>query len=154
MKKELEVYIDGACLGNPGQAAIGAVFYQDKKKIKEISKTIGRATNNIAEYSAFIEALKEASVLKADQIRVYTDSGLLFNQLTGNYRIKNEHLKSLFAEAKNLGQGFKRIEIKQIPREQNQAADQLASKAFKKRQAKMVAFPFFSGREESPSSKG
>lgn len=154
MKKELEIYIDGACLGNPGEAAVGAVFYQNKEKIKEISQTIGQATNNIAEYSAFIAALKEAVALKADKIKIYTDSGLLFNQVTGNYQIKNERLKLLFEEAKHLGQDFSLVEMKQIPREQNQVADELASKALKKRQAKMVAFPFFSGREESPSSKG
>ena len=141
MKDELQIYIDGACAGNPGEAAIGVIVKQNNKKIKEISKAIGPATNNIAEYSALVEALKEAALLKAEKIRIYTDSELLFKQITGQYKIKNENLKLLFEEAKGLAEKLKAVEIKQIPREQNSAADQVASKALKKRQAKMVAFP-------------
>ncbi len=157
MKRELEIYIDGACSGNPGEAAIGVLVQENSKRIKEISKTIGQGTNNIAEYSAFIAALKEAALLKADKIRIYTDSELLFKQSTGQYKIKNENLKLLFEEAKGLAEKFKAVEIKQIPREQNSAADQLASKALKKRQAKMVASvfqPIYDTGEESPSSRG
>lgn len=157
MKKELEIYIDGACIGNPGEAAIGVIVQEDSKRIKEISKTIGQGTNNIAEYGAFITALKEAALLKADKIRIYTDSELLFKQVTGQYKIKNENLKLLFEEAKRLAEKFKAVEVKHIPREQNSAADQLASKALKKRQVKMVASvftPIYNTGEESPSSRG
>ena len=129
MSRELEIFVDGACSGNPGEAAIGVVVLENKNKIKEISKSIGPATNNIAEYTALIYALQEGLILKADQVTVYTDSELVFNQVTGQYKIKNENLKLLLDQVQHLAQGFKRLDMKCIPREQNKDADKLAKKA-------------------------
>lgn len=151
--KTLEIFIDGACRGNPGPAAVGIVIQENGKVVKKISKSIGEATNNIAEYTALIYALKEAIALKAQQLKIYTDSELLYYQLTGTYQIKNENLKSLLDEAQALGKKFKHIEMKRIPREQNQEADKLATQAIKKEQTKVVASVFQAG-EESPSSAG
>ena len=74
MKSELEIYVDGACSGNPGLAGIGILIKKDQKVIKEISKPIGEATNNIAEYSALIYALQEAAILQEPQplVRVHS----------------------------------------------------------------------------------
>ncbi len=154
MSRELEIFVDGACSGNPGEAAIGVVVLENKNKIKEISKSIGPATNNIAEYTALIYALQEGLILKADQVTVYTDSELVFNQVTGQYKIKNENLKLLLDQVQHLAQGFKRLDMKCIPREQNKDADQLATKAINKKQAKMVASLFQYSEEESPGSEG
>src|SRR3989338_1483563 len=151
--KVLEIFTDGACRGNPGPAAVGIVIKENGKVIKRISKSIWEATNNIAEYTAFIYALKEAAALKAQQLKICTDSELLYYQLTGTYQIKNENLKALFEEAKVLGKKFKHVEIKRIPREQNQDADKLATQAIKKEQTKVVASVFHTG-EGSPSSAG
>ena len=154
MNGELEIFVDGACRGNPGLAAIGVVIHQDGKCIKTVAKSIGEATNNIAEYTALIYALQEALVLKADKVKIFTDSELVFNQLIGSYQIKNEKLKTLFDQVKHLVRGFKKIEIKNIPREKNKEADKLASDVLKKKQAKVVAPLFEYSGEESPSSKG
>ena len=152
MKGQLEIFIDGASKGNPGEASVGVVFKQDQKTIKEIAKPIGQATNNVAEYTALIYALKEAAVLKLQELKIYTDSGLLYNQLLWNYQVKNENIKTLFDQVAGLARGFKKIELKHIPREKNQEADKLASSVFKKKQAKMVAPAFYHVGEESPSS--
>jgi ribonuclease HI len=154
LNNPLEIYIDGACSGNPGEAAIGVVINRHSKKIKELSKAIGVATNNIAEYSALIYALQEALILKATQLKINTDSELLYNQVTGRYKVKNEHLKSLFEQVQHLAEGFQRIEIRHVLRKQNRDADKLASDALKRKQAKMVAPLFQNSGEESPSSKG
>ena len=154
MSRSLEIFVDGACSGNPGEAAIGVVILENQTKIKEISKAIGHGTNNIAEYTAFIYALQEALILKADNLKIFTDSELVFKQLTGQYVVKNANLKSLFDQVKHLTQGFKHIEIKNIPREQNKDADKLATQPLKQKQAKMVAPLLFHSGEESPGSEG
>mgnify|MGYP003395769463 CR=1 FL=1 len=74
----LEIFTDAARSGNPGPAGIGVVIFKDGQVIKRISKYIGLATNNLAEYTALVYALQEALVLKASEIKVSTDSELLF----------------------------------------------------------------------------
>ena len=138
----LEIHIDGASKGNPGPASVGVIIDQDGKRITEIAKSIGEATNNFAEYSALIVALEEAKNLKAEHLRVFTDSELLYHQLKGKYQIKSDNLKGLYKQANELAQGFKKIELKHIPREENSEADKLASSVFKKEQTKVVA-PLF-----------
>lgn len=149
-----EIYFDGACKGNPGPAAIGVVIFQAEKVIQEISEHIGEATNNIAEYSALIRALEEARALKARRIHFFTDSELVFKQVTGSYQVKNPTLQDLFAQVADLSKSFEGIEIKHIPRAQNAHADKLASSALKNKQAKVVAPLFKCSGEESPSSRG
>ena len=72
---KLILYSDGGAKRNPGPAAIGVVIYNSKGKIlKEISKYIGQATNNQAEYQALIVGLKEAKKLKANELKCFLDS--------------------------------------------------------------------------------
>ena len=137
--RELEIFVDGASRGNPGPSAIGVVIFENQKKVKEISKVIGEATNNIAEYRALLCALEEAKLLKASKVKIYTDSELMFYQLTGRYQVKSEHLKIFFDQAQKMGKGFQSVDIKNIPREKNQEADHLATQALKNKQVKMVA---------------
>ena len=151
---ELEIYIDGACRGNPGPASVGVVIYSAGQKIKEVAKEIGEGTNNIAEYSALLEALNEAKQLSGKRIKFYTDSELLAKQVTGQYKVKNEKIKLLFNQVAKLSREFEHIEIKHVPREQNKEADFLASEILKKKQAKVVAPLFHHSGEESPSSTG
>ena len=122
------------------------------KTIKEISRSIGDATNNIAEYTALIWALQEALVLKADEVFVKTDSELMCKQIIGEYKVKHEGIKPLFDQVGHLTKGFKRVEFKHVPREQNSEADKLARQGLKTSQDDR---PDAKGiREESPSSKG
>ena len=141
MSKSLEIFIDGACSGNPGMAAIGVVIKENAKVVKTLSLSIGKATNNIAEYTALIYALQEALILKADLIVLYTDSELIYHQIHGQYEVKNENIKLLFGQVQHLLSGFKKVEVKHIPRQQNKDTDRLAKRAIKKEQAQVVAFP-------------
>ncbi len=148
----LEIYTDGACSGNPGPAAIGVVIRNQQQIVKEISQSIGLATNNIAEYTALICGLQEALKLKADEVLVRTDSQLMYEQIMGNYKVKHENIRPLFEEVKKLIEGFRQVEFKHVPREQNKEADKLACQGLKTSQD---GHPGTKGiGEESPSSKG
>ncbi len=158
----LDIFTDGACSGNPGPAGIGVIIQENGKPIKTISRSIGSATNNIAEYAALIFGLQEALILQAESVRVSTDSELMFQQIRGRYKIKEPFLRVLFELCQPLIGGFKAFDIRYIPREKNKDADKLATQAIKKEQVKMVA-PTVSlceakrnkaVGEESPSSKG
>ncbi|HLD82517.1 MAG TPA: ribonuclease HI family protein [Candidatus Omnitrophota bacterium] len=128
---ELELYIDGASKGNPGPSGIGVVICRNGETVKNISSYIGKATNNFAEYTALIYGLQEAVVLKADSLKINTDSQLLYRQLKGIYRVKNPGILNLFNQARHLLSAFKEVSLKNIPREDNRGADKLATKAVK-----------------------
>jgi ribonuclease HI len=127
----LEIYIDGASKGNPGPSGIGIIIIKDGSVIREISRYIGPATNNIAEYSALICALQEGLLLKADALRIKSDSELLCRQLNRDYKVKSANIIGLYTQALRLLSGFKEVSIKHIPREQNSSADRLATQAVK-----------------------
>lgn len=131
--KSVELFIDGASQGNPGEAGIGIVVCHNGEVIKNFSKAIGIATNNVAEYYAFIYGLQEALILRAGEIIVNTDSELLARQLNQLYKVKNVMLKPLYEQARHLLTGFTRVKINHIPRQLNRGADKLATKAIKKK---------------------
>jgi len=153
LTKVIVTYSDGACSGNPGPAGVGVVLKENDKNIKEFSKYIGDATNNIAEYTALIYALQEALKERADVVNAFVDSELVYKQVIGEYKVKNEKIKQLHDQVLNLMEGFQQVNLRHVLREYNKEADNLASSAIKK-QAKMVAPLFENSEEESPSSKG
>lgn len=124
------IFSDGGARGNPGPAGIGAVLYnENKEKIAEISKYLGVATNNQAEYKALIEALKKAKELGAKNIAAFLDSELVVKQLNREYKVKNKDLAPLFLEVYNLSLSFSKISFTHVYREDNKEADKLANKA-------------------------
>ena len=132
-KSLVTVYTDGASRGNPGNAGIGVVLYDESgNELAKHKKYIGLQTNNIAEYTALIESLNllESRSLNDSKITFYSDSNLLVNQISGNFIIRNEGLRKLSLEfwriVKKLGMEF---EIIHIPREKNKVADKLANEA-------------------------
>ena len=134
----LDIYIDGASRGNPGNASIGVVICQGEHIVKNISRLIGTATNNVAEYSALICALEEALILKAGQLKIYTDSELLYKQIKGEYKVRHANIKPLYEQVVNLFRGFNSAEVFHIKRENNRGADKLANQSFKEVKHKKV----------------
>ena len=128
----LEIYIDGASKGNPGHSGVGIVIYRDGQVLKTISSYIGKATNNIAEYTALIYALEEALLLKAKSLKINTDSQLLARQINRVYKVKHDGLIGLYERAVHLLSGFEKVLVNHIPREKNSSADKLATEAIKK----------------------
>ena len=125
--------IDGAARGNPGPAAAAFVLEEDGEEIVECARKIGRATNNIAEYTALIDGLKEALQRRLEGLVIRTDSELLARQLTGEYRVRKKHLMPLASEAHVLLRRLDSWSIQHIPREENRRADSLCDKALRRR---------------------
>ncbi|MFH0772152.1 MAG: ribonuclease HI family protein [Candidatus Omnitrophota bacterium] len=131
--KKLLIYIDGASHGNPGPSGIGVIIGDEEgNTLGNISKFIGNATNNIAEYTALIYSLQEALILRADEVIIKTDSELLAKQLNGEYKVRDAGLKPLYEQVLHLSGGFRKFEIRHIDRSDNKDADRLADKAIKK----------------------
>lgn len=123
---------DGASLGNPGLAAIGATIKDEQGRlVASVSQRIGRTTNNQAEYRAVIAALEEAAKLGATEVNVYLDSELIVRQINGKYRVKKPALKPLYQQVKQLQSKLESLTITCIPRQQNKEAHNLAHSALK-----------------------
>ena len=128
--ERLIIYTDGASKGNPGPSAVGAVIKDGQGKvISRISRSIGHATNNQAEYRAIIAALEEATRLGAGKVDVKSDSELVVKQLKGRYRVKKATLRPLYQKVVQLIGSLEAFTITHIPRTQNREADRLANKA-------------------------
>jgi ribonuclease HI len=139
---KLTVHTDGASRGNPGDAGIGVVIEaEDGSVVREISQYIGKATNNVAEYTALIAGLRAAAELGATDVEVCTDSELMAHQVNGVYRVKSFDLQPLYAEAMSLLRGFRAYRVGHVYREANSRADGLASQAAKRRNGKPTAKP-------------
>ncbi len=134
---QLIINIDGGSRGNPGPGASGCVI-KDKSgtMLKSEGLFFKECTNNQAEFNALKLALKNAKELGGDELFIRADSQLLVKQYLGEYKIKNPQLQMLMSEIRNLAAGFKKINIKHVPREQNKEADlicnQTMDKALKK----------------------
>jgi ribonuclease HI len=121
--------VDGAARGNPGPAGAGAVIADENGAVvKEMSRYLGRTTNNVAEYEALLMGLEALLVLGRKHIKVQSDSQLLVRQLNGQYRVKDEKLTLLFQRAKSLLSQFPTCRILHVPRELNRLADRLANR--------------------------
>ncbi len=135
--KKIIIYTDGGSRGNPGSAAAGVVFCNEKgQSIKQYSEYLGdNLTNNEAEYGAIIFALKKFKAVfgkklaKNSEIEIRSDSELLVKQLNGKYKILDSKIQRLFLEVWNLRFDFEKIRFRRIPREKNTEADRLANEA-------------------------
>jgi ribonuclease HI len=123
------LFFDGACRGNPGPMAIGAVLLENGIKVKEVSENIGRGTNNIAEWNALIEGLKLAISHGCRELEVKGDSQLVIRQISGKYQVKSENLIPLYNQARKLCVKFDKINFKWVEREHNSYTDGLSNKA-------------------------
>ena len=98
---KLLIRVDGSCIPNPGNMAIGIVIYRDGELWKKINELIGVGTNNIAEYCAVIRGLEEIKDLSADSIEFYCDSQLVVKQLNGQFKVKNKKIIPLYEKNRN-----------------------------------------------------
>jgi len=135
--KKIIIYTDGGSRGNPGPAAIGILFCNEKsQEIKQYSDYLGdNFTNNEAEYQAVIFGLKKFKALfgkklaKNSEIEIRSDSELLVKQLKAQYKVLDSKIQKLFLEIWNLQFDFQKIKFKLIPREKNKEADRLVNEA-------------------------
>lgn len=135
----LSIFTDGGSKGNPGAAAIGIVCYDsNKKELFRYRKDIGIATNNEAEYEAVITALRlvkenynglrEALSEPVKGLNFNCDSQLVVRQLSGEYKIKTDHIRELVSRVSALESELDiPITYTHIPRELNKLADALVN---------------------------
>jgi len=132
----LFVFTDGGARGNPGPAAIGVFITNEKgEELTSIGKKIGNATNNVAEYSAILEALSWILENKnkfgsSFKVSLFMDSELAYSQIAGIYKIKNNVLAELLFKIKTKEQELGvPIAYSHIRREKNKKADKLVNLA-------------------------
>lgn len=137
MKEQLQVFADGGARGNPGPAATGFVVKDSSGKIiHQQGKFIGKATNNVAEYQAVIEALKwiQSSIqYSVSSIQFFLDSKLIVNQLNGLFKVKEIKMRNLIIKVRQLEREVGgNVSYQTIPREKNSLADGLVNRAIDK----------------------
>lgn len=129
---KLKIFTDGGARGNPGPAAIGVLVCNEQGEILlEHSEAIGEATNNMAEYRALIEGMKQALKLGADELECCLDSELVVKQLRGEYKLKNYQMQKLFDEVSQIAKHFRHLSYAHLRREEDgmRRADQLVNYA-------------------------
>ena len=124
-----QIFCDGASRSNPGDASIGVSISLDGKEIHTISRKIGIATYNEAEYQALIDGLNYCIENSIKEIEVFLDSNLVVEQVNKNFKVKAGNLKVLNSQVENMIKEFEYIEFKHVYREENKRADQLANMA-------------------------
>ena len=134
----LQLHIDGASRGNPGDAGYG-VFVTDAggAEVASLYGYLGRATNNVAEYQALLQALRFALRRGATRVRVFSDSELVVRQVNGQYKVKHPDMLVLHGEARALLARFKDAAVAHVRREQNTDADKLANTALDLKSSKL-----------------
>ena len=121
---------DGGSRGNPGPAGFGALIRDadSGEVIAEAAESIGRATNNVAEYRGLIAGLELFNEHTPDAtLEVRMDSKLVVEQMAGRWKVKHPDMKPLAIRAQRLAPFG--TQWTWVPREQNKAADRLANLA-------------------------
>jgi ribonuclease H / adenosylcobalamin/alpha-ribazole phosphatase len=130
--RRLVVEADGGSRGNPGPAGYGAVVRDARtgEVLAEVSEPIGRATNNVAEYSGLLAGLHAAAkAAPGADTQVTMDSRLVVEQMSGRWKIKHPDLRSLAEQASQAARALGRVTYTWVPRERNTHADRLANQA-------------------------
>ncbi|KKO83565.1 bifunctional RNase H/acid phosphatase [Corynebacterium otitidis] len=132
MARTVILQADGGSRGNPGIAGSGSVIFAEDHEtvLRELSYVFGeKVTNNVAEYQGLVNGLNAARELGATTVRVFLDSKLVVEQMTGRWRIKHADMKRLATIAKKLGEEIGEVTYKWVPRAKNARADELANRA-------------------------
>ncbi len=126
----IAVFVDGGSRKNPGEAAIGLAAYDNNGKVLlKRGKRIGIATNNEAEYTALIEALRYLlNNFRYEGAVIYSDSELIVRQMHGVYRVKSALLVPLYNESRQLMKKLPQVEIVHVNRNMNKTADRIVNR--------------------------
>lgn len=128
--KKLTIYTDGGSRGNPGPAACGfIILLNNSTQIAAKAHFLGKATNNIAEYTGILKSLQHAKEIQADEIQLFSDSELIVKQINGQYRVKNVDLKKYYDQIMVILSGFRSWQVTHVYREKNKEADALVNQA-------------------------
>ena len=129
--RRLLIHTDGAARGNPGPAGAGAIVRDavTGETLAEIAEPLGRATNNVAEWTAVRLALEEAERLGATHVDLRMDSELVARQISGVYRVKHPDLQPIHAAVMAILRRLTGYTVGHVPRALNKDADRLSNVA-------------------------
>lgn len=131
---KLTTFTDGGARGNPGPAATGIIIKDENgHTVDAYGEYLGKQTNNFAEYSALISALKRAAELGATEVECVLDSELVTKQMQGIYKVREASLQKLFIQAYNAAAHFKNVKYRHTLRENNKEADAEVNKILDKK---------------------
>ena len=132
MSRRFIVEADGGSRGNPGPAGYGALVRDAEtgRVLAERAASVGRATNNVAEYGGLVAGLQAALDLDpAASVEVRMDSKLVVEQMSGRWKIKHPDMQQLALQAQKIARQLGDVRYTWVPRAQNGAADALANSA-------------------------
>ena len=132
MSRRLIVEADGGSRGNPGPAGYGALVRDADtgRVLAERAASVGRATNNVAEYGGLVAGLQAALDLDPTaQVEVRMDSKLVVEQMSGRWKVKHPDMQQLALQAQKIARRLGGVRYTWVPRAQNGAADALANSA-------------------------
>jgi ribonuclease HI len=125
---EYVLFFDGCSKNNPGPSGAGAVLYHNGVEIWSTAVFVGhKETNNVAEYTGMIVGIKRAAEMGIRRLVVKGDSNLVVQQMNGKFRVNADHIKPLYATAKNIIRNFDSIQFVHVYRHLNQRADELSN---------------------------
>ncbi len=128
---KLFVYIDGMAKGNPGEAAIGiAITDPEGNVVEEVSRHIGRATTEVAEYQALIEACKVAAAYNPQSVLFFTDNQKVANHINHVFETRAPNIKRMLEIAIGLLNRFPRWRVNYVDAHANVRAPRLVERAF------------------------
>jgi ribonuclease HI len=121
-------FADGASHSTQNLAfAAWAIYAPTNKIISLRGVCLGRATNNITEYSVVIELLVDAISRGIRHLVVRLDSQMVVLQLSNIYYIRSPTLLRVYLRIRLLERHFDHIEYQHIPRRLNTLIDALAN---------------------------
>jgi probable phosphoglycerate mutase len=136
----IRAYIDGGARGNPGPAGYGVrIEAADGTLIEELYGGLGINTNNAAEYSGLLAALRWAVDRGERHVEIRADSELLVKQMRGEYRVKHPGLQPLAARARLLVAQLDDVRFEHVRRESNKEADRLSNLGMDEAEAALKA---------------
>jgi probable phosphoglycerate mutase len=130
--RRLIIEADGGSRGNPGPAGYGALVRDADtgRLLAERAASVGRATNNVAEYGGLVAGLQAALDLDPTaEVEVRMDSKLVVEQMSGRWKVKHPDMQQLAMQAQKIARQLGSVRYTWVPRAQNGAADALANSA-------------------------
>lgn len=148
---QLTIHTDGAARGNPGPAAYAYTIQRDGQPLIEVADRLAPTTCNQAEYTALVRALEHAQTLGTEHsVVVHSDSELMVKQMRGEYRVKNEELRALYEDARELSKEFAGgVRFVHVRREKNKRADELCNEVLDGKRGRAVVVTAPEEKEEN-----
>jgi len=121
-------FVDGASRHTQHSASAAWVIYTPMGQVLSSGGVCLRpSSNNVVEYSAIIELLRDAISHGVLSLEVRLDSELVVSQLNGLYHVRDPTLLRRFLRVRLLERQFDNITYIHIPRNNNQVAESYAN---------------------------